>query len=60
MPGTLKIKVARAGHLKCKLYLSDTSKIKLESTWCVSSVAMFCFKSLAMKDTINLQKCLFY
>ena len=60
LTSTLEIKVASAGHLKCKLYVSDTSQIKLESTWGVSSVDMFCFKSLAMKDTINLQKCLFY
>ena len=37
MLGTLKIKVASARHLKCKLWVHGTSKSKEESTWYVSS-----------------------
>ena len=37
MPGSLKIKVGSSEHLKCKLFVPDASKIKLESTWYVSS-----------------------
>ena len=39
MPGTLEIKVASAGHLKCKLSVPGSWEIKLESTWYVSSNA---------------------
>ena len=37
MLGTLKIRVASAGHLKCKFSVPGTSNIKLEKTRYVSS-----------------------
>ena len=36
--GTLKITLASAGHLKCKLQVPGTWEIKLECTWYASSI----------------------
>ena len=40
LTGTLEMKVASAGHLKCKLQVPGIWKIKLEITWYVSSIEM--------------------
>ena len=38
LTGTLKITLASAGHLKCKLQVPGTWEIKLECTWYASSI----------------------
>ena len=40
LTGTLEIKVASTGQLKCKLQVPGTWEIKLESTWYAGSIDM--------------------
>ena len=55
MPDTLKIKVASAGRLKCKLKVPGASKSKLESTWYVSSKYLTCILEIKIASAGHLK-----